>query len=141
MKVIRQGVTEDFKVPKHQPDGTLDQANPIQNTWYTVLDTKRNVGLYGIGTKVLVADETLEVRITIDGQTLTGSVSATTDTWYVWHINLTAGGLQSETTLDKWKNAGLEDCLSGRSVKVEVRKTTALGAGNLQARVVWAKIG
>ena len=68
---------------KQQPDASLNQANPVSGTKYTVLDTIRNVRIIGIEVNVTwtVQPSPLEIHITIDGQTLrffkTDPVSAT----------------------------------------------------------------
>ena len=126
---------------KHQPDATLDQADPVQNTWYTIIDEK-NCQIIGISVTVLVADETLEVQFIVDGVTIPGAGSPVTagTTMYVYLLVSTptqAKILLSSTSAYGSYNAFI---IEGRSVKVQIRKTTAAGNGNLQGCVAWNKM-
>lgn len=109
----------------------------MQDQWYTVLYTKVNVRLYSIVPIVWNIDEPIEVRITTKKRTITGNRNATPTTYYWTHMKMYGEGLDFVTG-DKrlvGHNAPLED----PSVKVEIRKTTANGAGNLECCVVWAQ--
>lgn len=121
---------------QEQTDATLSQANPVQNQWYTVLALSRECKILVVTVLVWVADETLEVRITMDGKVLTGTVNATHTTYYYVHHQLYASALIVDANIFL---LGHYTSLEGREVKVEVRKTTANGAGTLDARVVYAK--
>jgi len=125
---------------EHQPDATLSQANPVQNQWYTVLDVKKGVKVYSVVILVWTASETLEVRVTIDGQVLVGSVEATHTTYYYVHHKLYAAAASALAIDGNIFLLGHYPPLEGREVKVEVRKTTAAGTGTLDARVVYAKL-
>jgi len=120
----------------HQPDAVLSQVEPVQNQWYTVLNSTRECRLYSFTVLVWTTNETLEVRITIDGVVLLGSVEANHTTYYYVHHQLYAAGLAIDSNIFL---LGKYAPLEGRNVKVEVRKTTAAGSGTLDARVVWAK--
>ena len=62
---------------EYQAPAVLNQAAPVQNTWYTILDTTPNVRIYDIVINVEDVDESLDVRVTIDGEILPmGSVVA-----------------------------------------------------------------
>ena len=121
---------------EHQDPALLSQPNPVQNTWYTVLDTTRNVRVYNIAIGVGTANETLEIRVTLDGTAYTGSLAATFGTTYyaVMDPNAIAQVLQvnPSATAYNWYRAFL---MEGHSVMIEVRKTTVTGAGNLLALV------
>jgi len=124
---------------EHQPDATLAQANPVKDQWYTVLDTKKNAKLYSMTVLVWDTDETLEARVTIDGNVLVGSLAATKNTYYYVHHKLysaPATGLTIDANIFLLAHYAP---LEGREVKVEVRKTTEAGNGNLESRVVYAK--
>jgi len=121
---------------EYQAPATLNQASPVQNTWYTILDATANARVYGISVNVEDADETLELKITRDGQTLTGSVAATHSSSYEAHlrvrgINRDVTVVLQTTTIAEYKAFLIE----GLSIKVEIRKTTATGAGNLTGAV------
>ena len=121
---------------EHQPDATLSQANPVQNQFYTVLDSKKRCRVYVVTVLVWTTGETLEVRITVDGQVLTGTVNASATTYYYVHHQLYGSALIVDGNI---LLLGHYSFLEGREVKVEVRKTTAAGTGTLEARVVYAK--
>jgi len=121
---------------QHQADATLSQANPEQNTWYTLLDTTLNALIYAISVRVATTDETIAVRITVDGQVYTGSTAQTKDTWYYWYIRVRDGTMEASSLTVGVAYIGP---LEGRSVKIEVRKTTAAGTGTITGRVIYAK--
>jgi len=88
---------------------------------------------------IATTNETIEMRLTVDGNSITAVAAAyTADTTYYARISgLTAGNIVNSTTLyNLMSNAPL----FGRSVKLEIRKTTAAGAGNLSCRVFYGKI-
>ena len=122
--------------PEHQPDATLTQAAPVQNTWYPILNTTKNCRIYRIFVSVADTNETLEVKITIDGNIISGSVPATAGTSYYVYFSGYGNALIIDTVDPIAAYAFL---LEGRSIKVEVRKTTAAGAGTITARVKYAK--
>ena len=120
----------------HQLDAVLAQESPVQNTWYTVLETSRDCKVYGVTALVWTTNETIEVRVTIDGNVLVGAVDATHTTYYYVHHKLYAEGLAIDgNPFLLGKYAPLE----GRNIKIEIRKTTAAGSGTLECRVNYAK--
>ena len=121
---------------QHQSDAVLSQVDPDQNEWYPVLNSTRECKVYAVTVLVWTANETLEVRITIDGQVLLGSVEANHTTYYYVHHQLYASALAIDGNIFL---LGKYTPLEGRNVKVEVRKTTDAGSGTLDARVVYAK--
>jgi hypothetical protein len=121
---------------EHQPDRHLIQATPEQNTWYTILDTTENCRLYSVVILVWTADETLEVRLTIDGQVLTGSIAATAVSYYWVYLLLYAAGLMAS---GEKHLVGYDSPLEGRSIKVEMRKTTNNGTGTIEGYAIYAK--
>lgn len=115
-----------------QPDAKLSQDAPVQNTWYTLLDTTLNAQLVALEMKVAGIGETLEVQVTIDGQVLTKSAACNADTlYYVWKSR-NAADLTISTTPGNF--GGQYATFDAQSVKIEVRKTTANGAGTITAR-------
>lgn len=119
---------------EYQAPATLNQAGPVQNTWYTILDTTAYVRVYDASINIEDTDETLEIQFTVDGQTMPATpVACTHSTKYecyletepitrVARINLVAGAPARRKP---------SFIIEGHSVKIEVRKTTAAGAGNL----------
>lgn len=119
---------------EHQAAAVLNQAAPIQNQWYTVLDTVNFAKLVQAACQVTATNETLEYRITIDGIAYVVSIVATAATLYRIAILVTATAivLSVGTTNYPYYRAFLKEC---RSLTIEMRKTTAAGAGNLQSVV------
>lgn len=119
---------------QYQPMITFNQVTPTQDAWYTVLDTTTNVIIHGVVVLIGTTNETVQLRLTIDGQELAPSVAAVAGTYYSLYVDgrnapLVIAAFGAVQTLG----------ISGRSVKVEVRKTTANGTGTLSARVVYGK--
>ena len=124
-------------VPAHKTDAKLSQA-AAQNTWYTVLDTARNVRVIGILANMATTGEDISIRITIDGVVIEGSVSAVAGTTYFADAVQSFGG--GGTILALSGSPILKAfLLEGRSVKIEIRKTTAAGAGTLHCFVTYAQ--
>lgn len=128
---------------EYQPPAVLNQAAPVQNTWYTILDTTANVRVYHIHVNIEDDDETLEIRLTIDGEVLTGSNACTHSVDYSigYHCSAITGTdfLEFDTVpthFDKYRAFLCE----GLSVKFEVRKTTAAGTGNLTGIVMYGVV-
>jgi len=125
----------------HRAIALLPATAVVQNTWYTVLDTTERVRLIMINMQMLTNIETLQVQITVDGVVLAGEqVAAVVGTQY--KVCLTASSYAQALALVTSADTaflGLRPfLLEGRSVKVEVRKTTVVGAGNMTASVVYA---
>jgi hypothetical protein len=118
---------------------TLSQAAPVQNTWYTVLNTTNYVRIIGIGVGVLVANETVECRLTVDCVVLPVEGKSLTfgNDYAVFLLPYSSTGLT--TALCDWYEGCKEKAflIEGKNVKVEVRKTTAAGAGDLKASVAY----
>jgi hypothetical protein len=133
---MRGSLDKNNGVPTLQADATLDQAAPVQNTYYTVLDTKKNVRIISAALVALGVAETVQLRFTIDGITHESEVSDGVLAWQTAHL------VRHTTTLFKLYQAdptskNVPFLIEARSVKIEARKTTANGAGNLQGKVKW----
>lgn len=122
--------------PTYQADAALSQANPVQNTWYTILNTTLMVKCWSIIGYVATTGETIEVRATIDGQVLTGSQAAVAGTPYGWYKDPLSSALYTDTNYASQFVMCPFEC---KSLKVEIRKTTAAGAGNLNGRVTYSR--
>lgn len=120
---------------QQQADATLSQAAPAQNTWYTILDTTTNVRLLGVRFAVADTNETLEVRFTADGQTLSSNALAATAGTMYYVTRVTSTNPLYLSTGDTTSMAFLYEA---RSLKVEIRKTTAAGNGTITARAAYA---
>jgi len=122
--------------PTHQADALLSQITPVQNTWYTVLATKINARLLQIACKVATTGETLEVRIVIDGITITASLAATAGTLYYYDLTISDTGLSASLVTAQPAKPFI---IEGRNVQVQIRKTTAAGTGTITAAGAWQK--
>ena len=130
------------KVFQHQPDAVLDQATPVQNTWYTILETT-NARINQISITIQDTGEDLEAQITRDGELdpCVGAVAVVAGAVHRAYIGNYPGG--SRTVVGPSGGAQLamnSNSFEARSVKIQVRKTTAAGTGNLQASVDYDKI-
>lgn len=63
------GQTAGFRCPALQADATLSQASPTSGTYYTILDTTKNVRLESIAVNCTwtVQPDPLNLRVTLDG--------------------------------------------------------------------------
>jgi len=112
----------------------LNQAGPVQNTWYTVCNLT-DILFNCVAFQILATGETLEVRLTIEGIALgVGTQVAVAGTTYQLDVLLGTDGTYWVTP-NAIVALGLRNPLYMRSLKVEIRKTTAAGAGNLQCAV------
>lgn len=131
--------------PRLQPLATLTQAAPVQNTYYTILDTVLDARIYAIGVRIQDTGETLQVRLTIDGLVIeSAAVACVAGQNNLIVIDNDCLPAMNEYTITTGINsyASYSQLLvEGRSVKIEVRKTTAAGAGTLYGRVQYGIYG
>ena len=118
-----------------QDNVTFSQASPVQNTWYTVFE-KNNCAIRASEFAVADTGEDIEVKMTIDGTARTGS--ATFGAAAIYNLVPQEGGNP------KLDNAPYPDYRGGfqwqgRSIKIEMRKTSAAGTGTFSATVKWGK--
>ncbi|MCJ7559272.1 hypothetical protein MUO79_01475 [Candidatus Bathyarchaeota archaeon] len=125
---------------------TFNIANAVQNTWYRAF-TGINCSFHGLGMGVTVANETVELRITIDGTILTPAGVALLfagnrfSSAFANAIVITTG----VPVLTMGAAAAALACpavtgltwLRGRAITIDVRKTTAGGASALQVYGVY----
>lgn len=136
------------QAPKFTPL-SFTQAAAVQNTWYTAYQGVDTV-FFACGIGITVADETVEAQITIDGTVIpvTAGVALlfatnkftnclTTPLVLTTGVPVLTLGAAAATlsapaiTPETW--------LKGKSVKIEVRKTTAGGASSLQVFGLYGK--
>lgn len=134
------GYVEQIKYAwQHQPDVVINQDNPIQNTWYTVLPATDDVRIINAEVSIYTAVETLQMRITADGTPLIAPVAgAIVGTSYFPEFEAsTPDAMYLDATSYYRYRAFL---MEAHNIMVEVRKITALGAGILHSKVVWARL-
>jgi hypothetical protein len=137
LKLVSQVALKTDLTFKYKGQNTLAQALPVQNTWYTVLGTTLNARIIDIYAYMSNATaETLEVKVTIDGLTLVGTGVSVAGTAYfaMWETGNT--GFIFSTTAGVYSRAFL---IEGRSVKIEIRKTTANDTATLYCSVRYAE--
>lgn len=93
----------------------------------------------GIAVQIDTTNETLQIRLTKDGQVIESNASAAT-AGTVYYTQLKEGINALLLLITTTSTLAYRYSLTeGRSVKVELRKTTAAGAGNLKGCVIYAK--
>ena len=116
----------------------LNQAAPIQNQWYIVVPF---TGVYTwvkyICCAIQTANETVEIEVTIDGVVHTGLAALVAGNLNTVYFSDTPAGA---TTFYIFANTRVSLDLQGHDVQIRIRKTTALGAGNLQCKAVIALV-
>ena len=126
----------------------FSQAGAAQNTWYTALEGA-NIAVNSFAVGCTVADETLEVQVTIDGVVISSAGAVACTFGVNPYSNLPAivvcttgaavftqgAAAAAVTSLD----SGLP-WLKGKAVKIEVRKTTAGGASAVTGKGVYHQI-
>lgn len=124
----------------NQADATLSQSDPSQNSWYTILSTT-NARVDSVVVRI-ASTETLEVEISIDGQTWYGGSSCTGGSDYsasrdckpTW----TSSGVTLTTYLPGFVMIGSVG--QGRAVSIRARRTTnSTPTNTLTGRAVWSQ--
>jgi len=122
-----------FELQEHT---TLKQEAPVQNTWYELLPATELCRVYAAGINVEGANETLQVRITIDGKVST-PLDITCNHSTTYHILRLLDAITQVVTYNGISTVIQAFLCEGKNVKIEVRKTTAAGAGNLTGICVY----
>lgn len=131
---MRKGSPAPTIPPEHQPDAFINQANPVQGQWYTILPTTTRVRLYNCAVLVMTTAETLEVEWVVDGQTYVIAIPAAGTTWYYILRDPTGAALVAATAITYPHYKAFN--FPGRSFRIRVRKTTNNGNGNIIGRVI-----
>jgi hypothetical protein len=116
-----------------QTPAVLNQAAPVQNQWYQLLPATANCRLYRVAINIEDVDETIAARVIVDGETFTGAIGATHSTIYFvyQYPNAITRVMQINYNSSATYSGYASPLFEGHSVAVDVRKTTAAGAGNL----------
>ncbi len=113
---------------KHYTDA-VSIAGPVQNDWNNILTEKRNCRVYSVSVAVAADNETLELRAYVDGEWVPAVAEAcTAGTVYHgrWYNSSTTASLDLNSAASYQTFSYL---LEGAVVRLQVRKTTALGVG------------
>ena len=131
---------------EYQPPGVLNQAAPVNGTYYYILGTAlvpaEKVRVYQAAVNVEDNDETLELEIVLDGEIIQPvSLACTHSTAYWAYIDT-----EPIARVERVRIANSQDPIryraflcEGYEVQIRVRKITAAGAGNLTGIVTWGK--
>lgn len=120
-------------------DVRIVTAAPVQNTWYTVFEGT-NVVVYDIHTLVMDVGETIALQLTIDGLTRScPGVISVAGTNYRLTRNLADSIIDIFTLIIRGDQKEHGVLFWARALKVEIRKTTAAGAGNLTGRIYYGQ--
>lgn len=135
-----RGDHKDYPVPEQQAVASLDQANPVSGTKYTVLDTTKNVRILSVWAYITwsVQPTPLEVHVTIDGQSQQASLTnpATLTSYF---LRRAANGGTVDFALTTGTVAGaVAFLIEGRSIKIEI-ETTGGTVSNLKCKVKYQK--
>lgn len=111
------------------PRAYLAQEPPVQNTWYTILDTTKDIYIYTVFVTQIndeLAAKDVEVRATINSVTASGSLSQANNSTMCWRF---ASGSDTLTAVAgagsfQTNNSPLH-CLSA---KIEMRTTSTTGS-------------
>jgi len=125
---------------EYQPPAVLNQANPTQNEWYDILPPTDNVRVYSIAVNIEDTNEDIEVRVTVDGEVSLGAQVGTAHSTAYFIITVPepitrTGTLQYTIIAEFIRNKVF--VVEGHTVQVEVRKTSAVGVGNLTGIVLY----
>lgn len=115
----------------------IDQANPVQNTWYEVLNTVYYGHIKQINFQVTPVAEDLECRITIGTKTETITVGSTSSVVRIF--------ISQSTVNDYWFVSATTSLtqvymIEGQGLTVEIRKTSANGNSNITAAVKYQRL-
>jgi len=129
------------KVIQHQADATLNQANPVSGTQYTVLAVSGNVRVYQGQTNVTwtVQPTPLELHHTIDGNIVTFTVANPVSTTIYGAFEFNAGlASNAQALLAHGVDRMQAFLVEGRTVLIRA-ETTGGTTSNLSARVIWGR--
>lgn len=119
-----------------QDPAFLNQPAAVQNTWYPILPATRNVEVYDLLINMAVANETLELRVIVDGITIVGTIAAVFNTGYRAgiEVNVIAQTMVFSMAPDttNYEHVANRPLIKGHTVQIDIRKTTANGANTLQ---------
>ena len=127
----------------YQAPAVLNQAAPVQSTFYDILPATSNVRVYSIAVNIEDTNETLQVQAIVDGETITGTPAVCThSTTYYAYRTLNAINRTDHLNLGTSYTVGiLGFIVEGASVQIQVQKTTAGGVGNLTGIVTYGRLG
>ena len=102
----------------------------VQNTWYDVVPATDNCRVYHWVVGMADNNETLELQVVIDGFTYAGAFNAVANTFYTV-IKVGSSSLLTLTGYNPGQGVFNYSSFEGHNVRLRVRKTTNVGAGNL----------
>ena len=143
--VGKRALDDPVEIFEYQEKKVLNQANPVNGTWYTIGLTDgvmTNAIIYDVAVNVEDTNETLGIQILIDGKVIPPSTLAATHST-TYHAFKILSAIAREGRIGLTGSAEVPRLgaylIEGKSVEVQVRKTTAAGTGNLTGVVTWGK--
>lgn len=138
-----KGGSHTAPVPEMQADASLTQASPVAGTFYTVLDTVEMARILSMYCRIVwtVQPDPINIKITVDGQTQTGTLAnpASATSYFIHRVadGGTVHFLFATTSYVRERHILLE----GRSVKIEISHggTTPGTVSQLIGKVRYAK--
>lgn len=126
---------------EYQAPATLNRAGAtvVQDTWYDILPATDNVMIYRVGVGVATTGENLECQFIVDGETIgaMASVGCALNTDYEAVLVPRAINRNDNIQIIARRDFNEPMLLEGKSVQVQVRKTTNNGNGNLCGIVMY----
>ncbi len=116
------------------PPAYINQENPVQNQYYTVLDSTVPTRIKQMGFRVDTTGETVLCRVTIDGFVVSAAprvATAGSMYWCYFQPDLDGNAVYNSSTLPT------PNWLEGKTLKVEICKTTNAGNGNIRCVVAY----
>ena len=114
---------------QRMPAVTLTQDPPVQNTWYTVLNTIRNVNIRSLALKQINDEAAVKVvawRVTLDGVANTYAVNYNNNEKRFMFLRETSDTTYWTTITVPWAFGNFVTVFA-KSAKVEIRITDAPG--------------
>jgi len=146
--IIKDGIrVPGAYIYKTQADAVLSQANPVTDTYYTILDTSYKVRIKGAAITItwgVTQPTNLRIRFTIDGQSIIYTfASPVTATPYVLG-KVVAGQAAAESAqvlIVAYSATAIDTFHEGQSVKVEMAVTWATTQPTpMVGRVKWERL-
>ncbi len=135
-----KGIPRDVRFYEMQPHAILTQAAPVQNTYYALLNAAKNARVYEVVIRVATTDEDLALKSTIDGIASADPTAfapgISIDCYPGWGSKPTAWRCKLSSSIHHEDYAFF---CEGKSVTLEIRKTTANGTGTITAMANYSR--
>ena len=132
-----------LQIFEYQPPVLIDQAAPVQNTWYPFAEII-NARIYAIIIGIADTGEDLECMAVIDGETIPGIGFGTAANNDSIVLKSPSGLAQAAFFSMQAHDVSAEErtgayLIEGKSIVASIRKTTAAGVGDLRGIIMWGQ--